>query len=146
MGVQLASAVQALLPEPILSAKLGFVFAVPALATVVILQAARAFPAEHAVPDPFAALGTRVAAGGHVPVAVEITDGRGHGRRHVGRGGNVTVGIELGAAFRLLVCRLNVSAGAKLFLGWAEICVYKVNNCAGCAVHKRLLPLLLRHH
>ena len=136
MSVQLAAPMEALLPETILSSKLGFVFAVPALSAVVIFQATGAFPAENAVPDSLAAFGTRVAAGGHMPpVAIKIADGSGYGRGYVGRSG---VTIILGAAFRLLVCGLNVSARAKFFLWWAEICVYKVNNCAVCAVHKSL--------
>ena len=142
MSVELTTPMQALLPETILSSKLGFVFAVSALATVVIFQASRAFAAENAVADSFAAFGTRITCRGHVPmsVAIEIADGSGDGRGHVGRSG---VTIVLGAAFRLLMCGLNVSAGAKFFLWWAEICVYKVNNCAVCAVHKSPPPLLV---
>ena len=116
MGVELASTVQALLPQPILPAKLGFVFAVATFSAVVVFQASRAFSAENPVPDPLAALRARVA-GRHVTVQV---DRGGHGRRHTGGGHVITVG-ELGAAFGLLVCGLNVSAGSQFFLGWAVI-------------------------
>ena len=97
-----------------MTSKLGFVLAVPTFSAVVVFEAPGTFAAKYAVSDTLAALGSRVA-GSHVTVKV---DRGGHGRRHAGGGHVIAVG-ELGAAFGLLVCGLNVSGGSQFFLGWA---------------------------